>query len=109
MHLIRTFKWCKQYGIDRVEVILSDKSATIINSYKIKKLSHMIEVVKWIKAYKTPVTQQSTFIMVAEWRVHNLLSWLKIEKDRTMHTDINLNNWKMKLAYAVGAIFYFGQ
>ena len=109
MHLIRTFKWCEQYGIDRVEVILSDESATIVNSYKIKKLSHMIDVVKWMKCHNNIITQQSTFIMVAEWRVHNLLHWLKIEKDRTMHTDININNWKMKLAYAVGALFYIGQ
>lgn len=109
MRLIRSFNWCNQYGIDKVEVVLSDSVATIINSHKIKKLSHMIDVVKWLKSYDEPVTQQSIFIMVAEWRVHNLLHWLKIEKDRTMHTDININNWKMKLAYAVAAIFYFGQ
>jgi hypothetical protein len=109
MRLIRSFNWCNQYGIDKVEVVLSDNVATINNSYKIKKLSHMIDVVKWLKTYDKPVTQQSLFIMVAEWRAHNLLYWLNIEKDRTAHVDINLNNWKMKLAYAVVSIFYFGQ
>lgn len=109
MQLIRTFNWCEKYGMDKVEVALSDNVATIRNSHKIKKLKHMIEVVKWIKAYKIPVTQQSTFIMVAEWRAHNLLYWLNIERDRTAHADIDINTWWMKLAYAVGALFYFGQ
>ena len=109
MRLIRSFDWCNQYGIDKVEVVLSDSVATIINSHKIKKLSHMIDVVKWLKSYDEPVTQQSTFIMVAEWRAHNLLYWLNIEKDRTAHVDIDINTWWKKLAYAVGAIFYFGQ
>ena len=109
MRLIRSFDWCNQYGIDKVEVVLSDSVATIINSHKIKKLSHMIDVVKWLKSYDEPVTQQSTFIMVAEWRAHNLLYWLNIEKDRAAHVDIDINTWWKKLAYAVGALFYFGQ
>ena len=109
MRLIRSFNWCNQYGIDKVEIVLSDSVATIINSYKIKKLSHMIDVVKWLKSYDKPVTQQSIFIMVAEWRAHNLLYWLNIEKDRTAHANIYINNWWNKLAYAVEAIFYFGQ
>ena len=109
MRLIRSFNWCNQYGIDKVEVVLSDSVATIINSYKIKKLSHMIDVVKWLKSYDEPVTQQSIFIMVSEWRAHNLLYWLNIEKDRTAHVDIDINIWWKKLVYAVGAIFYFGQ
>ena len=40
MRLIRTFNWCNQYGIDKVEVVLSDNVATIINSNKIKKKLH---------------------------------------------------------------------
>jgi hypothetical protein len=69
----------------------------------------MIDVVKWLKSYDEPVTQQNIFIMVAEWRAHNLLYWLNIEKDRTAHVDIDINTWWKKLVYAVGAIFYFGQ
>lgn len=109
MRLIKSFDWCNQYGIDKVEVVLSDNVATIINSYKIKKLSHMIDVVKWLKSYDEPVTQQSIFIMVSEWRAHNLLYWLNIEKDRTANVDIDINAWWMKLSYAIISMLYFGQ
>ena len=105
----KTFNWCYQYGIDYIDVTLSDNNVTIFNSYKIKKLSHMIDVVKWLKEYNKPVTQQSTFLMVSEWRAHNLLYWLNIEKDRTKHIDININSWFMKLAYIVISMFYFGK
>lgn len=109
MILIREFKWCKRYDIEKVEVHLSDYTATIRNSYKIKRISHMIDVIKWIKAYDKTVTQQTIFIMLAEWRTHNLLYWLKIERDRTAHCDINVNNWWRKTLYVVSSLFYFGQ
>jgi hypothetical protein len=109
MQLIRTFKWCGQYDIDKIEVNLTDSCATIINSYKIKKLSHMIDVVKWLKEHNKPVTQQNIFVMLAEWRAHNLLYWLNIERDRTQHCDIDINNWLIKTLYVIASFFYFGQ
>lgn len=109
MKIKRIFNWCEQYGIDSVEVHLTDNIATIFDSYKIKKQSHMIDVLNWLKEYDKPVTKQSTFIMLSEWRVHNLLYWMKIERKRTMHVDINLNSRWMKMAYAICSLFYFGQ
>ena len=109
MILIREFDWCKKYNLDKVEVHLSDDCATIYNSYKIKKISHMIDVIKWIKQYSKHVTEQNIMVMLVEWRVHNLLYWLNIERDRTMHCDINVNSWWMKTLYATLSLLYFGQ
>ena len=109
MILIREFDWCKKYNIDKLEVHLSDDCATIYNSHKIKKISHMLDVIKCIKQYSKPVTEQNTIVMLAEWRVHNLLYWLNIERDRTAHCDINVNSWWMKTLYVTLSLLYFGQ
>jgi hypothetical protein len=109
MFLIREFDWCKKYDLDKVEVYLSDDCATIHNSYKIKKISHMLDVIKWIRQYNKSVTKQNIIVMLAEWRVHNLLYWLNIERDRTQHCDIDINNWLIKTLYVIASFFYFGQ
>ena len=109
MILIKEFNWCKKYDIDKIEVHLSDNCATIYNSYKIKKISHMLDVIKWIKQHNKPVTEQNITVMLAEWRSHNLLYWLNIERDRTKHCDIDINSWWMKVLYVLTSLLYFGQ
>jgi hypothetical protein len=89
---------------------MSNNAATIYDSYKIKKWSHMKEVIEVIKSLNNnPLQNQSTFILICEWRVHNLLYWLKIQKDRTKDCDLNINKWYLKIAYTLLSILYVGQ
>ena len=109
MILFKNFDWCKDYNLDKVSILLLDDYVTIYNSYKIKKTSHMFDVIKWIKQYNKPVTKQNTKILLVEWKSHNLLYWLNIKRDRTIHCDINVNTWWEKIIYFILSLFYFGQ
>ena len=61
----------------------------IHNSYKIKKVKDMNKVIDYVKekcptAFKT----RSRKSVIREWKVHNFLYKLNIQKSRTIHTDI---------------------
>ena len=109
--LIKYFPWCDKYKLDEVETLVAENAVTIYNSYKIKKYKHMKEVVEWIKEYchLTSVTDRSDFSLIAEWRAHNLLYWLGYERDRTMHCDLNNEQWYRKIGYFFLSLIYFGQ
>ena len=51
MVISKVFDWCEEYNIEKVIVDISndDTYITIYNSSKIKKTSHMIEVLDWLK------------------------------------------------------------
>ena len=109
MTIFKEFEWCNEYNLDKVEVHLTDNCATIYNSYRIKKKSHMLDVIKWIKKYSKSVNAQSEIVILSEWRVHNLLYWMNIKRDRTMHCDINPKSWVTKTMYIILSVLYFGQ
>ena len=107
--LIKEFGWCKEYGLDYIHITLSDSVITILDSYKVKRLKHMREVIDWVKTYDTTVCKRSWISLVSEWRAHNLLYWLGIEKDRTTHCDLNEESCIHKVLYIIGSLVYFGQ
>ena len=107
--LIKEFSWCKDYGLDYIHITLSDSVITILDSYKVKRLKHMREVIDWVKTYDTTVCKRSWISLVSEWRAHNLLYWLGIEKDRTTHCDLNNESSIRRVLYFIGSLVYFGQ
>ena len=107
--LIKEFGWCKDYGMSFIHVNLSNETITIKDSYKVKRLKHMKDVIDWVKTYDTTVGKRSWISLVSEWRAHNLLYWLGIEKDRTAHCDLNCESNIRKVLYFLGSLVYFGQ
>lgn len=76
----------------------------IVDSYKIKDRSKMIEILYAIE-YKHPecnVFKRSYNSMISEWRTHNRLYRLGIKKDRTKDVDINYPlKWYIELLYKI--------
>ena len=79
MRLIKEYKWCKEYDIDCLTIDIYDDYITIWNSYKITKISHMLEVIETIRKYSR-IYNRSNFQLVSEWRSHNLLYDLNYER-----------------------------
>lgn len=94
-----------------INVLLSANNTSIIDSYRIKKISDMVNVLKEIRNTcdnSYAIHKRSIFGMVNEWRVHNLLYLLHIKRDRTCTVDLNLNQSILtKIAYIILSIFYF--
>lgn len=82
----------------------------LIDSYTIHKRSEMAIILNWIKD-KYPdnaVFKQRTInSLIREWRSHNLLYSLHIERDRTKDVDLNIGQkWYYKVCYFILSIFY---
>lgn len=108
MTILRKFPWCREYNIEHIKIAISEwnNSVTIYDSFKIKKRRHMKEVIEVIKDYFE--FEEPTWLLVAEWRVHNLLYKFNYQPDRTMHVDLEKNkSWIHKILYAFFSIFYF--
>lgn len=110
IEVIKNFPWCKKYGIDHVDIKISNDAVMILNSYKIKRYKHMAEVIDCIKSYGeyTIVNNISNIMLIAEWRCHNLLHFLGIEKERTASCDLNNEKPHRRFLYLLGSLFYFG-
>lgn len=59
------------------------------------------------KEAKSAIDNVGVFNLINEWRAHNLLYKLGIEKDRTKSVDLNTDNsWYIKVLYTILSIFY---
>ena len=100
-----------KYGEYLIDVLLSTDNTSIIDSYRIKRINDMINVLKKIRNTcdnSYAIHKRSIFGMVNEWRVHNLLYFLHIKRKRTCTVDLNINqNMLVKIAYMLLSIFYF--
>lgn len=94
-----------------VNINLAENNTTIINSYKIKKIKDMKAILNKARALCGDfyaIKKRSIFGMITEWRAHNLLFALKIQRDRTRSVDLELNqSWWKKVGYFVLSILYF--
>lgn len=94
-----------------ININLAEDNTTVINSYKIKKIKDMKAILKKARALCGDfyaIKKRSTFGMITEWRAHNLLFALKIQRDRTGSVDLELNqSWWKKVGYFVLSILYF--
>ena len=100
-----------KYGEYLIDVLLSTDNTSIIDSYRIKRINDMINVLKKIRNTcdnSYAIHKRSIFGMVNEWRVHNLLYFLHIKRRRTGTVDLNINQsiWA-KIAYTLLSVFYF--
>jgi len=81
---------------------VTEDNVKIIDSYKITSKSKMIELLYTIQ-YKHPECKsfkRSYRSLIGEWRCHNILYRLGIEKDRTKDVDLDAYpNWLYKLIY----------
>jgi hypothetical protein len=106
MRLIKEYEWCKEYDIDCLTIDICDDYITIWNSYKITKISHMLEVIETIRQYSR-IYNRSNFQLVSEWRSHNLLYDLNYETVKTK--DVNFNPdvlWHENCLYVISSFFY---
>ena len=100
-----------KYGEYLIDVLLSTDNTSIIDSYRIKRINDMVNVLKKIRNTcdnSYAIHKRSIFGMVNEWRVHNLLYFLHIKRRRTGTVDLNINQsiWT-KIAYTLLSVFYF--
>ena len=94
-----------------INVLLSTYNTSIIDSYRIRRINDMVNVLKKIRNTcnnSYAIHKRSIFRMVNEWRVHNLLYFLHIKRRRTGTVDLNVNQsiW-VKIAYTLLSVFYF--
>ena len=94
-----------------INVLLSTNNTSITDSYRIRRINDMVNVLKKIRNIcddSYAIHKRSIFGMVNEWRVHNLLYFLHIKRRRTGTVDLNVNQsiW-VKIAYTLLSVFYF--
>ena len=94
-----------------INVLLSTNNTSITDSYRIRRINDMVNVLKKIRNTcddSYAIHKRSIFDMVNEWRVHNLLYFLHIKRRRTGTVDLNVNQsiW-VKIAYTLLSVFYF--
>ena len=94
-----------------INVLLSTNNTSIADSYRIRRINDMVNVLKKIRNTcddSYAIHKRSIFGMVNEWRVHNLLYFLHIKRRRTGTVDLNVNQsiW-VKIAYTLLSVFYF--
>ena len=94
-----------------INVLLSTNNTSIKDSYRIRRINDMVNVLKKIRNTcdnSYAIHKRSIFGMVNEWRVHNLLYFLQIKRRRTSTVDLNVNQsiW-VKIAYTLLSVFYF--
>ena len=82
MRLIKEFKWCRRYGLKTVEVDynLNNKNVIIYRANKIKRLKHMIEVIRWIKQFGEyrKTFDKHIFFYLWRWKTFN---WFNKKND----------------------------
>ena len=94
-----------------INVLLSINNTSITDSYRIRRIDDMVNVLKKIRNTcdnSYAIHKRSIFGMVNEWRVHNLLYFLHIKRRTTGTVDLNINQsiWA-KIAYTLLSVFYF--
>jgi hypothetical protein len=113
MIVIKEFNWCALYALECVKADVSETNSPSIKiwkSCKIQKTKHMKEVLAWLRGFPEfrKVLQLPTWLLLAEWKSHNLLYNLNYERARTEHVDIEPTlNWKYKLGYIILSLFYW--
>lgn len=94
-----------------LKVHASEYNTCIQDSYKVKSIDDMKGVLWLIRSEiednNMAIHKRGIWSMIHEWRVHNLLYSLGIEKNRTMSVDLETNqHWYLRLAYKVLSLFY---
>lgn len=91
------------------EIIISQNNLKIIDSYKIKTIKNMKYVIdsarqKCDESYV--IHKRSMYSLINEWRAHNLLYDLHIQRERTKDVDLDNETLLRKICYSILSIFY---
>ena len=93
-----------------MKVDTTSDNTCIYDSYRIKRVSDMRGVLlrtQGLVSEDMAIYKRSINSMIREWRVHNLLYSLGIQKDRTKDVDLNINQpWYVRLAYTIISPLY---
>lgn len=91
---------------------LSLKNTHIENSFKLRSIKDMKDCLIWGREYTDfedpfAINKRSLFSMITEWRAHNLLYNLHIQRDRTRSVDLEYPiKWYKQVAYFILSCFY---
>lgn len=95
------------------KVNISKDNTCILDSYTVYSIKDMIGILYEIQdkaleeAELMAVHKRTVLSMVNEWRVHNLLYSLNIQRHRTKNVDLDINQpWYMKIIYTILSPFY---
>lgn len=82
----------------------------ILDSYLVKSKRDMkaiLEIIKSNVSNRYAIHKRSISGMVHEWRVHNLLYSLGIQREETKDVDLNIGQpWYIKVLYFILSPFY---
>ena len=111
MVVSKNFDWCGEYNIPKVVVNIGNNESfiTIYDSSKIRKVSHMKEVLDWLKSIELTrkILQRSEYLLLAEWKGNNILYDLKLKSTRNKHIDFDINISSIEMfVYIVISLFY---
>lgn len=95
-----------------VKLNLSESCTSIIDSYRIKKIKDMKNIINMVREQNSDpnlcINKRKIFGMITEWRSHNLLYALGIQRERTKTVDLEeKQSFFLKIAYFIMSIFYF--
>lgn len=94
-----------------LKIHASENNTTIFDSYKVKNPKDMKSILYGIRKRVVPnyaINKRKVSSMIQEWRVHNLLYSLGIERNRTKDVDLDINQpWYNKVLYFILSPFYF--
>lgn len=91
------------------EVIINKDDICIIDSYKIKTIKNMKCVINSIRQKcdnSNIIHKRSMYSLINEWRLHNLLYDLHIQRDRTKDVDLNNETLIRRICYSVLSVLY---
>lgn len=99
------------YNEEQINVGVYVDNTHIENSYKIKRIKDMRNVLELIRMDCSNETllihklKMST--QIHEWRAHNLLFALGIARKRTKDVDLNFESWWRRIGYFVLSLMYW--
>lgn len=93
-----------------IKATLSSNNTHIEDSYKIKSIDDMQNILWELQlrvSNRMAINKRGIWSMTHEWRAHNLLYSLGIQRDRTKSVDLDINQpWYIRLAYPIISMFY---
>ena len=105
-------KYVVKHKCGNLIVEASENNTCIVNSYRVKNRKDMKNILLEVrrKAQNEPtfaIHHRTIASMIREWRVHNLLYYLDIERDRTRSVDLDIAQpWYIRTAYFILSPFY---
>ena len=100
-----------RYKDNSLKVNVSKDNTCILDSYTVKGIEDMkgilTEIRHEVSENDMAIHNRSIFSMINEWRVHNLLYSLNIQRNRTRSVNLNTGQpWYVVALYTILSPFY---